>query len=281
MRDNRILCAALAAVLMLSGCSLINEDSVVDDTPAETRKIVTAQPDSQTEEETDPLLEPEKVVVTYMRAANAEFDRSMTKLMTDAYAAKYEYTKENMGHDHDYEGEHEEQDFKYEFDHEKSGFIDWVNVEEDYIKACEIYITVTYGEDQQPVSQYLVLIQDEEDKKWKICFAGSKQQAYTEGLIKDERSEKALDSAKAVYEAVSAVHDELASDEEYEFKFINYISTEDDEFVNRIKDTLPEELKTSYFTVFLDGQELDHIVWGESIDSDLMVTYPTEDKKAK
>ena len=275
MRDNKALCAVIASILMLSGCSLINEDSVADDTPAQTRRIVTAQPEEDSSEQTDPLLEPEKVVVTYMRAANAEFDRSMTKLMTDDYAAQYEYTKENMGHDHDYAEEADHQEFKYEFDHEQSGFIDWVNVEEDYIKACEIYITVTYGEDQAPVSQYLVLIQDEEDKQWKICFAGSKQQAYTEGLIKDERSEAALDSAKAVYEAVKAVHDEMTADKDFKFEFINYISTEDDDFIKRIKDTLPAELRTSYFTVFLDGQELDYIVWGESIDSDLMVTYPT------
>lgn len=276
--NKKSLCAVCAAVMLVfSGCSLGGESSTAEENQQTSQtETQQAEPvDAEAEEpEEDPMLAPERVVVTYLRAANAEFDRSMIKLMTDDYAAQYEYMKENMGHDDEYADDGGEQEFKYEFDHEKSGFIDEVNVDESYSKACEIYVTVTYGEQQEPTSQYLLLILDDKDNSWKICFAGTKEQAYTAGLIKDERSDQAMAQAKTVYEAAEAAYAELKETDDYKFEYMNYISTEDDEFINRIKEILPADLKASYFTVFLDGDKLDHIVWGENINSDLMVTYP-------
>lgn len=277
--NKKSLCAVCAAVMLVfSGCSLGGESSSTAEENQQTSQTETQQAepvDAEAEEpEEDPMLAPERVVVTYLRAANAEFDRSMIELMTDDYAAQYEYMKENMGHDDEYADDGGEQEFKYEFDHEKSGFIDEVNVDESYSKACEIYVTVTYGEQQEPTSQYLLLILDDKDNSWKICFAGTKEQAYTAGLIKDERSDQAMAQAKTVYEAAEAAYAELKETDDYKFEYMNYISTEDDEFINRIKEILPADLKASYFTVLLDGDKLDHIVWGENINSDLMVTYP-------
>lgn len=277
--NKKSLCAVCAAVMLVfSGCSLGGESSTAEEnqqtSQTETQQAEPVDAEAEEPEEEDPMLAPERVVVTYLRAANAEFDRSMIKLMTDDYAAQYEYMKENMGHDDEYADDGGEQEFKYEFDHEKSGFIDEVNVDESYSKACEIYVTVTYGEQQEPTSQYLLLILDDKDNSWKICFAGTKEQAYTAGLIKDERSDQAMAQAKTVYEAAEAAYAELKETDDYKFEYMNYISTEDDEFINRIKEILPADLKASYFTVFLDGDKLDHIVWGENINSDLMVTYP-------
>lgn len=278
MNKKSLYAVCAAVMLVFSGCSLGGESSSTAEENQQTSQTETQQAepvDAEAEEpEEDPMLAPERVVVTYLRAANAEFDRSMIKLMTDDYAAQYEYMKENMGHDDEYADDGGEQEFKYEFDHEKSGFIDEVNVDESYSKACEIYVTVTYGEQQEPTSQYLLLILDDKDNSWKICFAGTKEQAYTAGLIKDERSDQAMAQAKTVYEAAEAAYAELKETDDYKFEYMNYISTEDDEFINRIKEILPADLKASYFTVLLDGDKLDHIVWGENINSDLMVTYP-------
>ena len=278
MNKKSLYAVCAAVMLVFSGCSLGGESSSTAEENQQTSQTETQQAEpvvAEAEEpEEDPMLAPERVVVTYLRAANAEFDRSMIKLMTDDYAAQYEYMKENMGHDDEYADDGGEQEFKYEFDHEKSGFIDEVNVDESYSKACEIYVTVTYGEQQEPTSQYLLLILDDKDNSWKICFAGTKEQAYTAGLIKDERSDQAMAQAKTVYEAAEAAYAELKETDDYKFEYMNYISTEDDEFINRIKEILPADLKASYFTVLLDGDKLDHIVWGENINSDLMVTYP-------
>ncbi len=278
MNKKSLYAVCAAVMLVFSGCSLGGESSSTAEENQQTSQTETQQAEpvvAEAEEpEEDPMLAPERVVVTYLRAANAEFDRSMIKLMTDDYAAQYEYMEENMGHDDEYADDGGEQEFKYEFDHEKSGFIDEVNVDESYSKACEIYVTVTYGEQQEPTSQYLLLILDDKDNSWKICFAGTKEQAYTAGLIKDERSDQAMAQAKTVYEAAEAAYAELKETDDYKFEYMNYISTEDDEFINRIKEILPADLKASYFTVLLDGDKLDHIVWGENINSDLMVTYP-------
>ena len=71
--------------------------------------------------------------------------------------------------------------------------------------------------------------------------------------------------------------DELSKSEDYKFEFINYLSSEDDEFIKRIKDQLPEDVKDTYFAVFLDDGKLDHILWGETVDSQIIIEYPTED----
>ena len=43
--------------------------------------------------------------------------------------------------------------------------------------------------------------------------------------------------------------------------YMNYISTETDKFIEKIKEQLPDELKDTYFTVFIDEGKLDYVVW--------------------
>ena len=44
---------------------------------------------------------------------------------------------------------------------------------------------------------------------------------------------------------------------------MNYISTETDKFIEKIKEQLPDELKDTYFTVFIDEGKLDYVVWSQ------------------
>lgn len=55
---------------------------------------------------------------------------------------------------------------------------------------------------------------------------------------------------------------------------MNYISTETDKFIEKIKEQLPEELKDTYFTVFIDEGKLDYVVWSQEAGSEITVTYP-------
>ncbi len=272
----RRLTAAMAAVLALSLCACsLTENDTSSEAPAQTEAVSAAAPVSDdSTEQTDPMLEPKKVAVTYMKAQGKGFDEELTKIMSDYYAARYEYL---MSTDPGEQFEYNEDDFKFEFDHDNCGFIAKVNVEESYDKACGLAVTATYGEGVEPVSKYIVLIQDSSDKQWKICYVGTKADAYLSKTIEDEYSQKIMDNAKAVYDAAQNAFDELSKSEDYEFEFINYLSSEDDEFIKRIKDQLPDDVKDTYFAVFLDDGKLDHILWGETVDSQIIIEYPTED----
>ena len=169
--------AALLCAAGMTGCSLGGSDGDKAQTSADAGGEVVSQETrtdhnvSSEEEPADPLAEAEEVAAMYLKAANAEFDQSMVKLMTDDYAAEYEYMKQNIGHDDEY-GDEEEQlsGVKYNFDKEKSGFIDKVNIEEEYSKAAELYVTVSYDSSEGDVtsSQYILTVLDK-DNDWKVC----------------------------------------------------------------------------------------------------------------
>lgn len=274
--------AALLCAAGMTGCSLGGSDGDKAQTSADAGGEAVSQETrtdhnvSSEEEPADPLAEAEEVAAMYLKAANAEFDQSMVKLMTDDYAAEYEYMKQNIGHDDEY-GDEEEQlsGVKYNFDKEKSGFIDKVNIEEEYSKAAELYVTVSYDSSEGDVtsSQYILTVLDK-DNDWKVCFAGTKAQAYTDGIITDENSEAAFANAQIVFESAQKAYDELSKDKDYKFDYLNYISTEKDKFIEKIKSELPDELKESYFTVFLDNGKLDYVVWSEQMGAEISVTYP-------
>ena len=52
-------------------------------------------------------------------------------------------------------------------------------------------MTIAYDSSEGEVtsSQYILMVLDK-DNDWKVCFAGSKAQAYADGIITDENSEK-------------------------------------------------------------------------------------------
>ena len=192
----------MAAVLALSLCACsLTENETSSEAPAQTEAVSAAAPVSDdSTEQTDPMLEPKKVAITYMKAQGKGFDEELTKIMSDYYAARYEYL---MSTDPGEQFEYNEDDFKFEFDHDNCGFIAKVNVEESYDKACGLAVTATYGEGVEPVSKYIVLIQDSSDKQWKICYVGTKADAYLSKTIEDEYSQKIMDNAKAVYDALN------------------------------------------------------------------------------
>ena len=55
---------------------------------------------------------------------------------------------------------------------------------------------------------------------------------------------------------------------------MNYISTETDKFIEKIKEQLSDELKDTYFTIFIDEGKLDYVVWSQEAGSEITVTYP-------
>lgn len=150
-----------------------------------------------------------------------------------------------------------------------------MNISEEYSKAAELYVTIAYDSSEGEVtsSQYILMVLDK-DNDWKVCFAGSKAQAYADGIITDENSEKAEANAQAVYEAAEKAVTELSKDKSYKFEYMNYISTETDKFIEKIKEQLPDELKDTYFTVFIDEGKLDYVVWSQEAGAEITVTYP-------
>ena len=142
-------------------------------------------------------------------------------------------------------------------------------------RAAELYVTIAYDSSEGEVtsSQYILMVLDK-DNDWKVCFAGSKAQAYADGIITDENSEKAEANAQAVYEAAEKAVKELSKDKSYKFEYMNYISTETDKFIEKIKEQLPDELRDTYFTVFIDEGKLDYVVWSQEAGSEITVTYP-------
>ena len=276
-----IFAAAILCAAFMTGCSLSLDAGTESSQPAQTAESgqvsesVVTDDTTESVAEADPLAEAKDVAAMYLKAANAEFDQSMVKLMTDDYAAEYEYMKKNMGGD-DVHGEDEQlSGVKYSFDKDKCGFIDKVNISEEYSKAAELYVTVAYdsSEGEVTASQYILMVLDK-NNDWKICFAGSKAQAYAEGIITDENSQKAENDAQTVYEAAQKAAEELSKDKDYKFEYMNYISTESDRFIQKIKEQLPDELKDTYFTVFIDDGKLDYVVWSQEPGAEITVTYP-------
>ena len=250
-----IFAAAILSAAVMTGCSL-SFDGTDSSQPAENvqgseNAVTTQGTDTESEEAADPLEEAKDVAAMYLKAANAEFDQSMVKLMTDDYAADYEYMKKNMGGDNEYGEDEQISGVRYSFDKDKCGFIDKVNISEEYSKAAELYVTIAYDSSEGEVtsSQYILMVLDK-DNDWKVCFAGSKAQAYADGIITDENSEKAEANAQAVYEAAEKAVKELSKDKSYKFEYMNYISTETDKFIEKIKEQLSDELKDTYFTIF-------------------------------
>lgn len=274
-----IFAAAILSAGIMTGCSL-SFDGTDSSQPAENvqgseNAVTTQGTDTESEEAADPLEEAKDVAAMYLKAANAEFDQSMVKLMTDDYAADYEYMKKNMGGDNEYGEDEQISGVRYSFDKDKCGFIDKVNISEEYSKAAELYVTIAYDSSEGEVtsSQYILMVLDK-DNDWKVCFAGSKAQAYADGIITDENSERAEANAQAVYEAADKAVKELSKDKSYKFEYMNYISTETDKFIEKIKEQLPDELKDTYFTVFIDEGKLDYVVWSQEAGSEITVTYP-------
>ena len=101
-----IFAVAILSAAVMTGCSL-SFDGTDSSQPAENvqgseNAVTTQGTDTESEEAADPLEEAKDVAAMYLKAANAEFDQSMVKLMTDDYAADYEYMKKNMGGDNEY-----------------------------------------------------------------------------------------------------------------------------------------------------------------------------------
>ena len=102
-----IFAAAILSAAVMTGCSFDFGGGTESSQPAENVQggqttAVTEGADTESEEAADPLEEAKDVAAMYLKAANAEFDQSMVKLMTDDYAADYEYMKKNMGGDNEY-----------------------------------------------------------------------------------------------------------------------------------------------------------------------------------
>ena len=89
-----IFAVAILSAAVMTGCSL-SFDGTDSSQPAENvqgseNAVTTQGTDTESEEAADPLEEAKDVAAMYLKAANAEFDQSMVKLMTDDYAADYE-----------------------------------------------------------------------------------------------------------------------------------------------------------------------------------------------
>ena len=143
-----IFAAAILSAAVMTGCSL-SFDGTDSSQPAENvqgseNAVTTQGNNTESEEAADPLEEAKDVAAMYLKAANAEFDQSMVKLMTDDYAADYEYMKKNMGGDNEYGEDEQISGVRYSFDKDKCGFIDKVNISEEYSKAAELYVTIAY-----------------------------------------------------------------------------------------------------------------------------------------
>lgn len=218
------------------------------------------------------------VVKLYLRSGNAEYDSSMLNLMTESFGETYKNMKQSMGHDEQYE-ETEElplDGLTFDFDEEKCREIEGVNIPEKYDRAVEIFVTVSYENEEEIKSSQQYAIVVEIEGEWKICFAGSQALAYSDGILQDENSQGAMEKAKLVFEAAQKAYDELSADKEYTFEYMNYISTEKDKFIQLTKENLDEELKNSYFTLFLADGKLSYVVWSEAVGDELAVTYPAE-----
>ena len=159
-----IFAAAILSAGIMTGCSL-SFDGTDSSQPAENvqgseNAVTTQGTDTESEEAADPLEEAKDVAAMYLKAANAEFDQSMVKLMTDDYAADYEYMKKNMGGDNEYGEDEQISGVRYSFDKDKCGFIDKVNISEEYSKAAELYVTIAYDSSEGEVtsSQYILML---------------------------------------------------------------------------------------------------------------------------
>ena len=177
-----IFAAAILSAGIMTGCSLsfngTDSSQPAENVQGSENAVTTQGTDTESEEAADPLEEAKDVAAMYLKAANAEFDQSMVKLMTDDYAADYEYMKKNMGGDNEYGEDEQISGVRYSFDKDKCGFIDKVNISEEYSKAAELYVTIAYDSSEGEVtsSQYILMVLDK-DNDWKVCFAGSNRSA--------------------------------------------------------------------------------------------------------
>ena len=82
-----IFAAVILSAAVMTGCSL-SFDGTDSSQPAENvqgseNAVTTQGTDTESEEAADPLEEAKDVAAMYLKAANAEFDQSMVKLMTE------------------------------------------------------------------------------------------------------------------------------------------------------------------------------------------------------
>ena len=283
MKRIAVTMAAAVIALSVAGCNEKNgnDDSAVLSSAAESGTenggLNSDNSISSNSVSDDPIENAEYVVSQYMKYANLEFDESMLKLMTSDMQEQYKDTMENQGHDHGYDDNEEDMltDVSFTADRDNSEILESVNIKDEYLTAVELTGSVNYknkGEEASD-SAYAIVIETPEHE-WKIAYAGTKSQAYLVGIIADEESDKADSNAKAVYEAAEKACKKL--DGEYEFKYLNYISTENDDFVNEIKSDLSDELEDTYFTVFMDGSKLDYVLWAENMSSTTVGRYPKD-----
>lgn len=234
-----------------------------------------AEIQSGSEQSDEYISQAKGVFKLYLRSGNAEYDSSMLKLMTASFGEKYKNMKQSMGNDEHYDEEALPlEGLKFAFDDEKCREIEGVNIPEKYDRAVELFVTVLYDNsgEQKTSQQYAIVV--EIDGEWKICFAGSQSLAYADGILQNENSKNALKEAKAVYDAAQTAYNELSKDNEYKFQYMNYISTENDKFIDLIKENLDDSLKDSYFTVFMSDGKLSYVVWSKSMGDQVAVTYP-------
>lgn len=280
MKKISAILAAVILCLSAAGCNEKNSGGVSDGKSPNTGSLsesVSKEPDESMGNSVsdDPIENAEYVLGQYMKYANFEFDESMLKLMTSEMQEQYRDTMKNQGHDHGYD-EHEENmlsDVSFTADREQSKILESVNIKDEYITAVELIGTVSYKNRGKEASYdgYAIVIETP-GHEWKIAYAGTKSQAYLAGIIADDKSDKADSNAAAVYEAAEKAC--TALDGKYEFKYMNYISTENDDFVNEIKKGLPEELNETYFTVFITDGKLDYVLWSENMSSETVGRYP-------
>lgn len=224
----------------------------------------------------NPIVNAENVLNQYMKYANFEFNESMLKLMTPTMQKQYKETIENQAHDHAYD-EHEEDmltEVSFVADKDKSIVLESVNIPEEYLTAVELFGNVYYKNKGEEASDdgYAIVVEVAKND-WKIAYVGTKSHAYLSGIISDNESQKADNNAKVVYEAAEKAYDSIKDD--YDFKYMNYICTEKDKFVEEIKKNLSDDLKDTYFTVFMADGKLDYVLWSEENGSEVVVKYPS------
>ena len=192
-----IFAAAILSAAVMTGCSL-SFDGTDSSQPAENvqgseNAVTTQGTDTESEEAAEERSTTQNSEAPGMASRLLRASYRMVKLMTDDYAADYEYMKKNMGGDNEYGEDEQISGVRYSFDKDKCGFIDKVNISEEYSKAAELYVTIAYDSSEGEVtsSQYILMVLDK-DNDWKVCFAGSKAQAYADGIITRKRQRLTL-----------------------------------------------------------------------------------------
>ncbi len=267
---KRLLPAALALVL-LCGCSDKSGSGSQTETSAEATApspaVTSATPDAApASTESDPITAAAEVFSQYLVYANHDFSMSMFELMTPTMREQYNSTLKSAAGDHGnvQPTGNVTTDVSFSPETEASSVIGRINIPEEHLRCVELVGKINYRYlGTKTESDGYALVIETPEHEWKLAFAGTKQLAYLNGYISDDDSKQAEANAKLVFETAVKVKSAL---KDHEFRFMNYLSTEKDEFVEEIKKELPEELKGSYFMIFLENGEVSRVMWAAKSD---------------